>query len=70
MDRSKSLEIFQNATIPKAVLSNIIPAIISIIMVLLYNLADTYFIGQTGDPLKVAAVSLATPVFLFVITFK
>lgn len=33
-------------------------------MVLVYNLADTFFIGQTHDDLQVAAVSLATPVFL------
>ena len=33
-------------------------------MVLIYNLADTFFIGQTHDAYQVAAVSLATPVFL------
>ena len=35
------------------------------IMVLLYNLADTFFIGQTKDAYMVAAVSVATPAFLF-----
>ena len=34
------------------------------LMVLIYNLADTFFIGQTHDAIQVAAVSLATPVFL------
>ena len=33
-------------------------------MVLVYNLADTFFIGQTHNALLVAAVSLATPVYL------
>ncbi len=42
-----------------------IPSIISMIMVLLYNLADTFFIGQTKDAYMVAAVSVATPAFLF-----
>src|SRR5574344_1161695 len=32
--------------------------------VLVYNLADTFFIGQTHNPFQVAAISLATPVFL------
>ena len=36
----------------------------AMLMVLIYNLADTFFIGQTHDALQVAAVSLATPVFL------
>lgn len=60
----KTTQIFKNAPVPKAVLSNAIPSIISMIMVLAYNLADTFFIGQTKDALMVAAVSVATPAFL------
>ena len=60
----KTIEIFKNAPVPKAVLSNVIPSIISMIMVLVYNLADTFFIGQTKNALMVAGVSVATPVFL------
>ena len=43
---------------------NAIPAMISMLVILVYNIADTFFIGQTGDEMQVAAVSLATPVFL------
>ena len=53
--------------ISKQVISNIIPAIVVEIMILIYNLADTFFIAQTGDPLQIAAVSLAAPVFLVLI---
>ena len=45
-------------------IQNAIPAVIAMLMVLIYNLADTFFIGQTHDAYQVAAVSLATPVFL------
>lgn len=62
--KEKTIEIFQNAPVPKAVISNIVPSIISMLMVLLYNLADTFFIGQTKNAYMVAAVSIATPVFL------
>lgn len=62
--KDRTTEIFENAPIPKAVFSNIIPAIISMLMVLVYNLADTYFISQTENPYMVAAVSYATPAFL------
>lgn len=61
---NKTVEIFEKAPVPKAVLLNIIPSIISMLMVLVYNLADTFFISQTKDPYMVAAVSLATPAFL------
>lgn len=62
--QDKTTEIFKNAPVPKAVIVNVVPSIVSMIMVLLYNLADTFFIGQTKDAYKVAAVSLATPAFM------
>lgn len=39
------------------------PAIVSQLIVLLYNLADTFFLGQINDPYMVAGVSLILPVF-------
>lgn len=62
--KDNTMDVFQNVPVPKAVLSNVIPSIISMIMVLLYNLADTFFIGQTKNAYMVAAVSVATPAFL------
>lgn len=62
--QDKTTEIFRNAPVPKAVITNVIPSIISMIMVLVYNLADTFFIGQTKNAYMVAAVSVATPAFL------
>ena len=64
MDSNKSMEVFENAPVRKAVLQNALPAMAAMLMVLIYNIADTFFIGQTNDDLQVAAVSLATPVFL------
>lgn len=60
----KNSQIFQEQSVAKTSLSNIIPAILSMLLVLVYNLADTFFIGQTNNPFMVAAVSLATPAFL------
>ncbi len=62
--QDKTQQIFRDAPVPKAVLTNVIPSVVSMLMVLVYNLADTFFIGQTKDPLMVAAVSVATPAFL------
>jgi len=61
---NNSLEVFDSMPVSKAVFKNTIPAMASMLMVLVYNLADTFFIGQTHNALMVAAVSLATPVFL------
>ena len=67
MYQSKTMNTFQNEPVAKAVLKNILPAMAAALMVLIYNLADTFFIGQTHNDVLVAAVSLATPVFLIFI---
>ena len=48
---------------PKAVATLAIPTIISQVVTMIYNLADTFFIGQLGNPAMVAAVSLVSPWF-------
>ena len=40
-----------------------IPAILIMLVTVIYHMADVLFISKTGDPNKVAAVSLASPVF-------
>lgn len=64
MNEERSLDVFENMPVKKAVFQNALPAMAAMLMVLIYNLADTFFISQTHDDLQVAAVSLATPVFL------
>lgn len=64
MKDNQADQLFREAPVPAAVLKNAVPAMLAMLMVLIYNLADTFFIGQTHDALQVAAVSLATPVFL------
>ncbi len=61
---NNNLEKLDSLPVKKAVLTNALPAMVAMIMVLVYNMADLFFVGQTGDPLQVAAVSIATPVFL------
>lgn len=56
--------IFETTAIPKAVATLCIPTIISSLVMVLYNLADTYFVGMLNDPVQNAAVTLAGPVLL------
>ena len=57
-------ELMGSLAVPKAVAQMAVPSVISSLVTVVYNMADTFFVGQTGDPLQVAAVSLATPVFM------
>ena len=58
-----SEEIFRTMTVPQAVRTMALPAVMSQIIVLIYNLADTFFIGRTNNPYMVAGVSLILPLF-------
>ena len=60
---NKNKEIFETMPVPKALATLAIPTIISQLIIMIYNLADTFFIGQTNDPYKVAAAALAFVLF-------
>ena len=57
-------EIFETRPVPRALAKMAIPTIISQLITLVYNIADTWFIGQTNNPYMVAASSLVLTVFL------
>lgn len=63
MQKDKT-ELFETIPVPKAVASLAVPSIAGTLVMVLYNLADTYFVGQINDPLQNAAVTLAAPVLL------
>ena len=57
-------ELFESMPIPKAVARLSIPVIISSLVTVVYNLADTFFVGMVNDPVQNAAVTLVYPVML------
>lgn len=61
----KNIDVFEKDSIPKAVFKLALPTVLSMIVAVFYNMVDTFFVGQTGDANQMAAVSVATPVFLF-----
>lgn len=63
-------EIFESAPVPRAVAAMAIPTIISQLINLIYNLADSIYIGQTGDTNKAAAVTLVFTVFMMTVAFS
>lgn len=56
--------IFQTMPVRRAVLTQIIPAIFSQMIALLYSLADTYFVGMLNVPAQTAAITIVHPSFL------
>lgn len=66
MTAEERIEIFEKLPVPQAVRRQIIPAVISQMITLVYQLADTYFVGLLNDPAQTAAVTVAYPAFLMV----
>lgn len=60
----KETYLFESAPLEKAIATLAIPTIISQIIAMIYNLADTWYVGQLGDNNQVAAVTIAYPVFV------
>ena len=56
--------LFEEAPVLKAVVALAMPTVISQLITVAYNMADTFFIGQVGDPNQVAAASICMPVFV------
>ena len=63
MEQEKNRNIFETMPVPQAVRIMALPTIISQLIVLVYNMADTFYLGRTNNPYMVAGVSLILPVF-------
>ena len=62
-------EIFELWPVPRALFELSLPMIFGQLIILIYSLADTFYIGRTNNPLMVAGVSLLLPVFNISISF-
>lgn len=64
MPINDKIELFERTPIPKAVMTLGIPTILSSLVMVIYHLADTYFVGMLGDPIQNAALTLSGPILL------
>ena len=56
--------LFESMPIPRAVAELSIPMVVASLVMVVYNLADTFFVGMLNDPVQNAAVTLVYPVML------
>ena len=59
----KNEKMLAEAPFRTLVLKLCVPTIVIMVVMVVYNMADVFFIGQTGDPYMIAAVSLCGPMF-------
>ncbi|MCR5468513.1 MAG: MATE family efflux transporter [Lachnospiraceae bacterium] len=62
-------DLFEKAPIHTAYLKLAIPVVLSMVVQLVYNMVDTYFIALTRNTALVAGVSICTPLFTLFLAF-
>lgn len=60
-------DLFEKAPIPKAYMQLALPVVLGMVASMIYNLADTFFVAQTGNANLVAGVALGSPLFSFML---
>ena len=63
-EKYDKIDLFENYEIPKAVMTLVVPTVLACLVMVLYNMADTFFVGMINDPIETSAVTLAAPVIL------
>ena len=62
--------LFEEDEVSHALAVMALPAIASQLITLVYNLADTWFVGRTNNPYMVASCSLVLPVYMLTIVIS
>lgn len=62
-EKSMDKEVFENAPVPSAVRSFVIPSLISTLITIIYSMADTFFVGMLGDAKQLAALTIVFPFY-------
>ena len=60
-------ELFEHAPVPKAYFTMALPVVMGMVVNLVYNIVDTFFIARTQNAQLVAGVSLCAPIFTLMI---
>ena len=64
-ENSRERALFESSPIQRAILRLALPTVIGQAILVIYNMADTFFIGLTGSDAMVSAVTVCTPAFMF-----
>jgi putative MATE family efflux protein len=64
MKKASGIELMESAPVTQSIIRLAIPMMIGSIAQMVYNMTDTFFIGQTGNPNMVAGISLTMPLFM------
>ncbi len=65
LDKTKEKELFEDSSVFSAVMRLALPSVIGQIILVIYNIADTFFVGLTGSDTMITSVTVCMPAFMF-----
>ena len=65
MNAARENALFEHSNVTQAILRMAVPTVIGQIILVIYNMADTFFIAQTGNDAMITAVTICMPAFMF-----
>jgi len=66
----KRINVLEKEPVTKAIFKMALPMMTGMIVQILYNLIDTFFVGQLNDPNQVAAVAISMPLFMLLMAIS
>lgn len=64
-EAAQKQELFEQTPIPKAIMELALPSVVGQIILVIYNMADSFFLGLTGSDAMITAVTVCMPAFMF-----
>lgn len=68
-EKQNRLDVLDSMPVNRAIWTLALPTIAAMLVQVIYNMADTFFIGKLNNPDMVAAVSIAFPIFMILQAF-
>lgn len=65
MEMKREVELFERKSVTGAILNLALPTVVGQIILVIYNMADTFFIGMAGNDAMLTAVTVCMPAFMF-----
>lgn len=62
---AKEKNLFETIPVPRAIINLAIPSVIGQVILVIYNMADTFFVSQTNNNAMITAVAVCMPAYMF-----
>lgn len=70
MAHAQNIKLLEKTNIQKAFLTLVIPTILSQLIAVIYNMSDSFWIGQLNNPAQFAAAFICVPICLFFVAIS